>query len=163
MQISNNKVVSVHYKLEVDGAVVDQSTEQPLTYLHGHNAMIPGFERQLDGLKKGDNYNFIVTPEEGYGQREDNAVTDLDINIFMNDGKISEQVFPGAQLQLTDSEGHPVIGFVVEIGDKTVKMDFNHILAGKTLNFSGTVHEIREASGEELKHGHAHGPGGHHH
>jgi FKBP-type peptidyl-prolyl cis-trans isomerase SlyD len=163
MQISHNKVVSVHYKLMVDGEVVDQSSDTPLTYLHGHNAMIKGFERQLEGKKEGDAYDFIVTSEEGYGERDDNAVTDLDLEIFKVDGKISDQVFPGAQLQLRNQEGHPVIGFVKEIGETSVKMDFNHMLAGKTLNFSGTVKEIREATTEELAHGHVHGVGGHQH
>jgi len=163
MEISNDKVVSVHYKLVVDGQVIDQSTEEPLMYMHGHNAMIPGFERQLLGLKEGDKYDFTVTSEEGYGDRDEKAVTDLDINVFMQDGKVSDQVHPGAQLQLRNQDGHPVIGTVLSIGESTVKMDFNHVLAGKTLNFSGTVHEVRQATDEEVAHGHAHGPDGHHH
>ena len=163
MEITNDKVVSVHYKLEVDGQVIDQSKDEPLTYLHGHKAMIQGFERQLEGLKTGDTYNFMVTSEEGYGERDEKAVSDLDINVFMVEGKISDQVHPGAQLQLRNQDGHPIIGTVLSIGTETVKMDFNHVLAGKTLNFSGTVHEVREATSDEVSHGHAHGAGGHSH
>lgn len=163
MQISKDKVVSVHYKLMVDGELIDQSSDSPLTYLHGHNAMIHGFERQLEGKKTGEAYDFIVTSDEGYGEIDANAITDLDIEIFKVDGNVSDQVYPGAQLQLRNQEGHPVIGFVKHIGETTVTMDFNHMLAGKTLNFSGTVHEVRDATNDEIIHGHVHGPGGHSH
>ncbi|MBI1306020.1 MAG: peptidylprolyl isomerase [Bacteroidetes bacterium] len=163
MEISKNKVVSVHYKLDVDGETVDQSGDQPLTYLHGHQMMIPGFERQLEGLQKGQPYNFTVESHEGYGERNDEAIAELDKSIFMVDGKISDQVYQGAQLQMRNEEGHPLVGTVVEIGEDHVTMDFNHMLAGKSLNFSGTVEEVREATADEISHGHVHGPGGHHH
>jgi FKBP-type peptidyl-prolyl cis-trans isomerase SlyD len=163
MQISADKVVSVHYKLVVDGETIDQSTDEPLTYLHGHNSMIPGFERELEKLKTDDTFDFVVTSADGYGERDEAAVNDLDIGIFQSDGKVSDQVHPGAQLQMRNQDGNPIIGTVLSIEEKTVKMDFNHVLAGKTLNFSGNVHEVREASKEELEHGHAHGPDGHHH
>ena len=163
MEISKDKVVQVHYRLEVDGELVDQSQGDPLTYLHGHNNMIPGFERQLEGLKSGEKYAFTVEPTEGYGERNDEAVADLDIEIFKVDGELSDQVTPGAQLQMRNEHGHPLMGTVLEIGDSHVQMDFNHMLAGKTLNFSGTVESVRDASAEEISHGHVHGPGGHHH
>lgn len=163
MIIAKNKVVGVHYQLDVDGQKIDASGEQPLVYLHGHGMMIPGFEKQLAGLKAGDKYNFQVSPAEGYGEFNQNAIVELDKQIFLVDGTMSTEVFEGAQLQLTNQDGQPMVGIVQKIGDDKVTMDFNHQLAGKELNFSGTIDSLREATEEEISHGHVHGPGGHNH
>ena len=163
MIIAKNTVVGVHYQLDVDGQKIDESGEQPLVYLHGHGMMIPGFEKQLAGLKAGDKYNFQVSPAEGYGEFNQNAIVELDKQIFLVDGTMSTEVFEGAQLQLTNQDGQPMVGIVQKIGDDKVTMDFNHQLAGKELNFSGTIDSLREATEEEISHGHVHGPGGHNH
>lgn len=163
MIIAKNTVVGVHYQLDVDGQKIDASGEQPLVYLHGHGMMIPGFEKQLAGLKAGDKYNFQVSPTEGYGEFNQNAIVELDKQIFLVDGTMSTEVFEGAQLQLTNQDGQPMVGIVQKIGDDKVTMDFNHQLAGKELNFSGTIDSLREATEEEISHGHVHGPGGHNH
>ena len=163
MIIAKNTVVGVHYQLDVDGQKIDASGEQPLVYLHGHGMMIPGFEKQLAGLKAGDKYNFQVSAAEGYGGFNQNAVVELDKQIFLVDGTMSTEVFEGAQLQLTNQDGQPMVGIVQKIGDDKVTMDFNHQLAGKELNFSGTIDSLREATEEEISHGHVHGPGGHNH
>lgn len=163
MIIAKNTVVGVHYQLDVDGQKIDASGEQPLVYLHGHGMMIPGFEKQLAGLKAGDKYNFQVSAAEGYGEFNQNAVVELDKQIFLVDGSMSTEVFEGAQLQLTNQDGQPMVGIVQKIGDDKVTMDFNHQLAGKELNFSGTIDTLREATEEEISHGHVHGPGGHNH
>ena len=163
MIIAKNTVVGVHYQLDVDGQKIDASGEQPLVYLHGHGMMIPGFEKQLAGLKAGDKYNFQVSAAEGYGGFNQNAVVELDKQIFLVDGSMSTEVFEGAQLQLTNQDGQPMVGIVQKIGDDKVTMDFNHQLAGKELNFSGTIDSLREATEEEISHGHVHGPGGHNH
>lgn len=163
MIIAKNTVVGVHYQLDVDGQKIDASGEQPLVYLHGHGMMIPGFEKQLAGLKAGDKYNFQVTAAEGYGEFNQNAVVELDKQIFLVDGSMSTEVFEGAQLQTTNQDGQPMVGIVQKIGDDKVTMDFNHQLAGKELNFSGTIDSLREATEEEISHGHVHGPGGHNH
>ena len=163
MIIAKNTVVGVHYQLDVDGQKIDASGEQPLVYLHGHGMMIPGFEKQLVGLKAGDKYNFQVSPAEGYGEFNQNAIVELDKQIFLVDGTMSTEVFEGAQLQLTNQDGQPMVGIVQKIGDDKVTMDFNHQLAGKELNFSGTIDSLREATEEEISHGHVHGPGGHNH
>ncbi len=163
MIIAKNTVVGVHYQLDVDGQKIDASGEQPLVYLHGHGMMIPGFEKQLAGLKAGDKYNFQVSPAEGYGEFNQNAIVELDKQIFLVDGTMSTEVFEGAQLQLTNQDGQPMVGIVQKIGDDKVTMDFNHQLAGKELNFSGTIDSLREATEEEISHGHVHGPGGHNH
>jgi FKBP-type peptidyl-prolyl cis-trans isomerase SlyD len=163
MIIAKNTVVGVHYQLDVDGQKIDASGEQPLVYLHGHGMMIPGFEKQLAGLKAGDKYNFQVSAAEGYGEFNKNAIVELDKQIFLVDGTMSTEVFEGAQLQLTNQDGQPMVGIVQKIGDDKVTMDFNHQLAGKELNFSGTIDSLREATEEEISHGHVHGPGGHNH
>ena len=163
MIIAKNTVVGVHYQLDVDGQKIDASGEQPLLYLHGHGMMIPGFEKQLAGLKAGDKYNFQVSAAEGYGEFNQNAVVELDKQIFLVDGSMSTEVFEGAQLQLTNQDGQPMVGIVQKIGNDKVTMDFNHQLAGKELNFSGTIDSLREATEEEISHGHVHGPGGHNH
>lgn len=163
MIIEKDKAVGVHYQLVVDGEKIDASSDQPLMYLHGHGMMIPGFEKQLEGLKEGDKYDFRVSPAEGYGDYREEAVAPLDKNIFMVDGSMSPEVFVGAQLRLMNQDGHPMIGVVTEIADETVTMDFNHQLAGKELHFTGHIDSIREATAEEISHGHIHGPGGHQH
>ena len=163
MIIAKNAVVGVHYQLDVDGQKIDASGDQPLVYIHGHGMMIPGFEKQLAGLKEGDKYDFKVSPVEGYGELNQNAVVDLDKQIFLVDGSMSTEVFEGAQLQLTNQDGQPMVGVVQKIGEEKVTMDFNHQLAGKELHFTGSIASLREATEEEISHGHVHGPGGHHH
>ncbi|MEK9601237.1 MAG: peptidylprolyl isomerase [Bacteroidetes bacterium] len=163
MIIAKNAVVGVNYQLDVDGQKIDASGEQPLMYLHGHGMMIPGFEKQLAGLKEGDKYDFKVSPAEGYGEFNQNAVVDLDKQIFLVDGSMSTEVFEGAQLQLTNQDGQPMVGVVQKIGEDKVTMDFNHQLSGKELHFTGSIASLREATEEEISHGHVHGPGGHHH
>ena len=163
MEITNNKVVTLDYVLTVEGNKVDESGDNPLVYLHGHQNMIPGFEKQLEGLSKDSEYAFDVAPEEGYGAHNEQAVLDIDKNIFLIDGVMSTEVFEGAQLVLDDQEGNSHRGLVLEINDNAVKMDFNHPLAGKQLHFEGKIVDVRDASDEEVSHGHVHGPGGHEH
>jgi FKBP-type peptidyl-prolyl cis-trans isomerase SlyD len=163
MKISKDAVVGVNYVLEVDGQQLDASGDKPLMYLHGHGMMIPGFEGQLEGLSEGESFDFQVEPKEGYGELNAEAVVDLDKQIFLVDGSMSTEVFEGAQLQLTNQDGQPMVGIVQAIGEDTVTMDFNHQLAGKELHFTGSIASLREATSEEVSHGHVHGPGGHNH
>ena len=163
MKIAKNAVVGVNYALDVEGQQLDASGDTPLTYLHGHGMMIPGFERQLEGLAEGDTYDFMVPAAEGYGEVNPEAVAELDKAIFLVDGTMSTEVFEGAQLQLTNQDGQPMVGVVQSISDDKVTMDFNHQLAGKDLHFTGSIASLREATEEEIAHGHVHGPGGHNH
>lgn len=163
MQISKDTVVALHYSLEVEGNKIDASAEQPLVYLHGHGMMIPGFEKNLVNLSAGDKYDFIVPASEGYGNYNEQMVADLDKSIFLIDGTMSPQVFEGAQLQLTNQDGHPMVGVVTKISEEHVQMDFNHQLAGKDLHFTGNIESVRAATADEISHGHVHGEGGHHH
>ena len=165
MKISKNTVASVTYSLEVEGELIEKTDKNdPLVFLVGVGSMIPGFERQLLGKEAGDTYKITIDPEEGYGEADPEAIVDLSKDIFMVDGKLQEEMLvEGKVVPMQDQNGNPLQGVVVEVGDDSVKMDFNHRLAGKTLEFAGEVIEVREATQDEISHGHVHGPGGHHH
>lgn len=159
MTIENNHAVTVQYKLhtvEANGEKVfveETTSENPLTYLHGVGMMIPKFEEELSGLVAGDKKSFTISPEEGYGAIDPNAVAQLPLDMF------SESGLPpvGAMLPLTDDQGNQFRAVVVEVNDNAVVADLNHPMAGKTLNFDVEVVAARPATEEELSHGHAHG------
>jgi FKBP-type peptidyl-prolyl cis-trans isomerase SlyD len=170
MTISEDKVVSVNYKLYVnkDGApeeLAEETTpEHPFVFLCGYGGVIPGFETQLMGKKQGDKFDFHITSADGYGLHDKDYVVKIHRKNFEIDGKFDdERVKVGRDLEMSDAEGNPLVGRVTEISDESVEMDFNHPLAGFELHFTGEVTGVREATKEELTHGHAHGPGGHHH
>lgn len=165
MKVVKHTVPSVTYKLQVEGEVIETAgTDNPLVYLHGANAMIPGFEAKLDGLEIGDSFDFKVTPEQGYGDLNPQAVVELPKTNFEVDGVFQSEVIKvGGMVPMQDQGGNPLRGIVLEITDVNVKMDFNHPLAGKELQFSGDVIDVRGALKEEIEHGHVHGPDGHEH
>ena len=161
MKITKNKVVALQYVLKLDdGIVVDASDEnQPLMYLHGHQNIIPGLENELENLEAGAQKEVKVAPEEGYGVRIEDLVQNAPKARFPEGSTFTL----GDEISAQDPEGLVRHGRIIEINAEDVVVDFNHMLAGKTLNFSVTVKEIREATSEEIAHGHVHGPGGHHH
>jgi len=164
MIIGKDKVVSLSYELTVEGNLVDKSKEgDSLTFLFGSGQMIPGFEKNLEGMNQDDNYSFVVAPEEGYGLVNESAIVEVDKQIFVTDGELLKDLKQGAVIPMQDQEGNKMEGIVENIGIDKVKMNFNHPLAGKELNFSGQISEVRDASTEEIDHGHVHGPGGHQH
>ena len=154
--IEKDAVASVHYTgtLPESGEVFDTSEgRDPLTFLVGHKQMIPGFEEELMGAKKGERRTFTLAPERAYGEKIPEAIQQIPIAMF---GDIAPE--PGMTLM---SDVGPFN--VVSVEGETVTVDFNHKLAGETLQFSVEVVDVRAATEEELAHGHAHGPGGHHH
>tara|TARA_B100000767_G_C19718135_1_gene515931 strand:+ start:852 stop:1334 length:483 start_codon:yes stop_codon:yes gene_type:complete len=154
--VEDNKVVSVHYTgtLPDSGEIFDSSEgREPLTFLVGHKQMIPGFERELMGSKVGDKVEFTLTSDDAYGEYNPAAIQQVPKEMF---GDISPEV--GMTLE---SDMGPFRVTVVE--DESVTVDFNHALAGKSLTFNVEVVEMRDASEEEVTHGHAHGPGGNNH
>lgn len=163
MKISEKKAVTVSYTLRnPEGQVLDQATtDQPLAYLHGVGMMLPAFEAALEGKTTGDMVKPVLTPEEGYGTRDERAVMMLPADIFKEAPK--DHMVVGNILQMQDQEGNPVPGKIVEITPENVKMDFNHPLADVPLHFEVMVLDVRNATEDELAHGHVHGPGGHHH
>jgi len=155
----------VTYTLVVDGEVVDMAEkEKPLSFIQGIGMMVPGFETNLEGLTAGTSYEFKLNPDAAYGEYDKEAVVDLPISTFKVDGKINNDMLNvGQVVPMQDQNGNPLHGTVLEVSDEKVKMDFNHMLAGKELNFSGEILEVRAATQAELDHGHVHGPEGHEH
>jgi len=153
MPIKADQVVSIHYTLtEVGGDLIDSSAEgDPLVFLFGHGQIIAGLEEGLLGKNVGDKFKIEIPPEEAYGVTEKEAVITVPISVF-EDRSLLEV---GAQLEL-DTEGGPAVVTVVEVGEENVILDGNHPLAGMTLSFDVEVAATRDATEEELEHGHAH-------
>lgn len=161
MKIEKNKVVAIDYTLtDSQGKLLDSSSGHgPLHYLHGFGNLIPGLEKELEGKVVGNNLKAIIPPEEAYGVRNDELRQKFPKEAFDAPNDLEE----GMQFEVETEEGYPMIVTIVEMDKETVTVDGNHPLAGVTLHFDVTVKEIREASAEELAHGHVHGPHGHHH
>lgn len=168
MQIEKNKVVSITYKLSEAGnraeVIQEVDADQPLVFLFGVGQLLPKFEENLVGKQKGDSYEFDLFHMDAYGPLDAEAVVDIPIDVFIVDGKLAEDMLViGGMVRLRDQEGRLLQGTVLQRGLETVKVDFNHPMAGKDLHFSGTVTDVREATADEIAHGHVHGEGGHHH
>lgn len=160
MQIANHKVVSIHYTLTNDeGDVLDSSKgQEPLAYLHGFGNIISGLENALDGRALGDKFTVAIAPAEGYGERDNEMVQSVPKSAFQG----VDEILPGMQFQAQSPDGMQLVTVIDVDGDEVI-LDGNHPMAGMTLNFDVEVTEIRDATAEELEHGHVHGPGGHHH
>lgn len=165
MKITRYTVPAVTYVLKVDNEIVDSADESnPLVYLAGVGMMIPGFERELEGKEAGYEFQFSLSVEDSYGNYMEEAVVSIPREVFVVDGVFDDELVKvGNRLNMQDQEGRPMQGLVTAIDTESVEMDFNHQLAGKELHFSGMVLEVREATQEEIAHGHVHGSGGHHH
>jgi FKBP-type peptidyl-prolyl cis-trans isomerase SlyD len=158
MSLTKNQVASVAYTLKVDDQIIDQADkENPMDFIHGIGNMIPGFEKALEGKNIGDSFSITVEPSEAYGERNDNLTQDVARKMFA--GVPDDQLVAGAQFQAQTDAGVEVITITSVDGD-SIKIDANHPLAGKTLNFDVEMLDIREATAEELKHGHVHAGGG---
>lgn len=151
MNITQDKVVELEYKLTVGGEVVDQSEPgEPLVYLQGHNNIIPGLERALEGKQTGDDLQVIVQPEDGYGVRDEDAIEDLERSDFEDDIEVGATYYAQAE------DGSVLPFTVLAIDGDSVQVDFNPPLAGEVLTFDVKVVNVRDATAEELEHGHAH-------
>ncbi len=160
MQIEPNTVVTLHYTLkDNDGKIIDQSDDDSFLYLHGAMNIIPGLENALTGKSAGDELSIKVSPEEGYGVKEENRIQEVPKDMFDN----SEEIKVGVQFHAQSPDGSAVVVTVTEVKDDVVVVDGNHALAGMELNFDVKVVNVREASAEEIEHGHVHGPQGHQH
>lgn len=160
MQIEKNKVVSIDYTLtDGEGTVIDSSNgKDPLKYIHGIGALIPGLEKELEGKETGTKLDVTINPEDGYGHRNEELLQAIPKAQFPPEP--APQV--GMQFQANGPQG-PILVTIVKVEAEQVIVDGNHPLAGVILNFNVEVKEIREATAEELDHGHVHGPGGHQH
>jgi FKBP-type peptidyl-prolyl cis-trans isomerase SlyD len=160
MPIAQNSVVTIHYTLKDDaGDVIDSSREgDPIAYLHGHGNIVPGLERELEGKNAGDKLNVNVTPEHGYGEYDQTLVQQVPRRALQGIANVRV----GMRLQAQTPQGPRAVVVTRLVGDM-VTIDGNHPLAGKSLNFDVEVTDVRDATEEELAHGHVHGAGGHHH
>ena len=161
MQVSEQKVVTMNYEVADDqGQLIDRSEEGgPLAYIHGNGQLIPGLESALEGRGKGDKVAVDVPPEQGYGERDEEGVQTVARTQFDD----SVEIEVGMQFEAQDDdEGHQIVT-VAAVDGENITLDTNHPLAGKNLRFDVEILDVRDASAEELSHGHVHGPGGHDH
>jgi len=160
MRVAKHKVVSIDYTLtDGQGTVIDSSSgQQPLVYIHGLGNIIPGLEVALEGKSTGEHVNAVIAPEQAYGERNESLVQHLARDVFDTD----EDIVEGMRFHAMSEAGPRVVTVVGVEGDQ-VTIDGNHPLAGMTLHFDVTIADVRDASEEEISHGHAHGPGGHDH
>ena len=160
MKIAENKVVTINYTLrDDDKTILDSAQDSDFAYLHGAQNIIPGLESALEGKAVNDELSVSIAPADGYGERNDDMTQIVPKEMFGVDGDI--QV--GQQFHAASPEGHEIMVTVMAIDDENITVDGNHPLAGATLHFEVKVMDIRDASEEELEHGHVHGPDGHDH
>jgi FKBP-type peptidyl-prolyl cis-trans isomerase SlyD len=157
--VQDGVVVSMEYTLRVDGEVIDSSDgQEALQFLAGYGNIIPGLEREMAGMKVGDSKDVIVAPTDGYGEYDAEAFIDVPRGEFPKDMPVEE----GLELSVRDDEGQSRYARVDSVDADTVRLNFNHPLAGDELHFNVKVVGLREPTEEELEHGHVH-QGGHHH
>lgn len=156
MQITKNKVAAIHYTLrDNEGAVIDSSEgREPLHYLHGAGNLIAGMEEGLEGKTKGEKFNLKISPDKGYGEKDESLVQKVPRSAFGD-----QEVKQG--MRFSTNNGGVVT--VTSVGLEAITVDGNHPLAGVELDFDVEVVEVRNATSEEINHGHVHGPEGHHH
>ncbi len=160
MQIAERKVASFHYTLTNDAGDVLDSSEgrEPLAYLHGAGNIVPGLETEMAGRSVGDKFKVDVDPESGYGTYIEELVQTVPRESFQG----VDDLAVGMQFQAQTGQGSIAV-VVTAIEGEEVTVDGNHPLAGETLHFDVEITEVRDATEEEIKHGHVHGAGGHHH
>jgi len=151
--VADDVVVSMDYKLTVDSEVVDSSeNDDPIEFLQGHGQIIPGLEQAIYGMKIGDEKTITILPADGYGEVEKDAFIQISRSEFPAD--IPAQV--GISIQMQDEHGEILDARIFEVATESITLDFNHPLAGKTLNFEVSVVDLRDPTAEELEHGHVH-------
>ena len=160
MKIEKNKVVSMHYTLKDDkGTVMDTSNgKSPLPFIQGNGQLIPGLESQIEGKEKGEKMNVTVAPADAYGEFRDDMIFKVSKEGFRGE----EELQIGMQVEVELEQGKS-IAVVSKIEGNDVTLDLNHPLAGQTLHFDVEIMDVRDATEEELSHGHVHGEGGHQH
>jgi FKBP-type peptidyl-prolyl cis-trans isomerase SlyD len=161
MQIENNKVVSFLYHLrDAEGTALEESEPGlPLAYLHGHNNLLPALEEALTGRSAGDRFSVTLPPEKAYGPLVPGKTQRIPIKHIVNPPK---RLLPDMIIHVQTEQG-PIPAKVIKVGKFMVDVDLNHPFAGKTLEFQVEVVSVRDATEDEIAHGHAHGDGGHHH
>jgi len=153
--VKEDTIVSLDYTLKVDGEVVDTSEgNEPIQFIQGRGQIIPGLESELNGMAVGDSKEVVVPPSRGYGDVDEKAFANIPRKEFPSNIPLEKDI----KLQLRDDEGNILDAYIVNVKEKSVRLNFNHPLAGKDLHFDVTVVDLREATEEELDHGHVHDP-----
>lgn len=156
MKIETNKYVTLAYDLHVgeddERELMESATKEvPLEFIFGTNSMLQSFEDQIEGKVEGDTFSFTLTPDEAYGDFDEEKILDLPKNVFQVDGEVDEELlFEGNTIPMMDTEGNQLMGSVIEVKDDVVSMDFNHPLAGEMMHFTGSVLGVRDASAQEI-------------
>lgn len=161
MAIGVNKVVTLNYTLSDDQGNLIQTTKEygPFVYLSGGNQILPKLEEAIDSMIIGGKKIIELNSTDAYGDFDENAIQFVKKNVFPEGANVE----PGLEYMAHNPEGHAVPFVIKEVKDDDVTIDFNHPLAGKNLNFDVELVDVRDATAEELQHGHAHGSDGHHH
>lgn len=153
-KVENDLVVSMEYTLTVDGEVLDSSKEEgPIEFIQGKGNIIDGLEKELTGMKVGDSKTVKVSPKNGYGEYDPEAIEEVPLSDFPKEIPLEA----GVELSVEDEDGEAMSAVIVEVGKDSVTLDFNHPLAGKELVFDVKIASLRAATAEELEHGHVHG------
>jgi FKBP-type peptidyl-prolyl cis-trans isomerase SlyD len=159
MKVTEGKVVTIDYEIrETDGTLIESSDDGPLSYIHGMGNLAPGLEKLLDDESNGEKVQAVLTPEQAFGEWDEGLIRQVRLDDFDD----PEEVSPGLVFHAQENEEIRMYT-VKSVEEQTVVIDGNHPFAGKTLDFSVTIREIRDSTPEEKEHGHVHGPGGHHH
>ena len=163
MKIANNSVVTLNYRLNAGlpdapmQHIESTDPKNPFRFLSGAGGLIQGFENNLMGLEPGDSFDFKLSPADAYGETDKDAIVALPVDIFKHEGALDMEILKvGNMVPMRDHEGHTLNGRIAAFNDQTVTMDFNHPLAGHALHFAGEIVEVREATPEEISHGHVH-------
>jgi len=154
MTVKKDKVVEMHYTLKNDvGDVIDSSKgQEPMPFIQGRGNIVPGLESALEGMKIGESCDISVKPEDGYGVHHPEAIQEIPMSALQG----IDNLEVGMQLQSQDEQGNPFVVHVKSINEDSVTIDANHPLAGETLHFSVSIENVREATKDELDHGHVH-------
>ena len=155
MKIEKNKMVSLTYELrenDKDGNVIETiDSSRPLKFLYGAGKLIPSFENNISALDPGDPFSFSIEAANAYGEKREEMIINVPLSVFLVDGKLDENICKtGNQVPMMDSEGNHLNGTILEIGEETVRMDFNHPMAGTNLYFSGKILNVSEPTAEDL-------------
>jgi FKBP-type peptidyl-prolyl cis-trans isomerase SlyD len=155
MKVEKNKFVSLIYELREsnpEGRIIEALDEnRPLSFIFGSGRLLPDFEENIGSLKNGDRFSFTLNPEMAYGEKREDMIMNVPLEIFMSDGKINEDICRvGIEVPMMDTDGNPLNGIINEITDTYVRMDFNHPMAGIELFFSGRIVAVRDPTETEL-------------
>jgi FKBP-type peptidyl-prolyl cis-trans isomerase SlyD len=160
MTIKANSVVQFHYTLKDESGTLIETSDgrDPMAYLHGHSNIIPGLEAAMEGKNPGDSFSVTVTPDQAYGERKADALQRIPVKHLQGAKKWKAGMFAHVQTE----QGQRQV-MIVKVGKFMADVDTNHPLAGRTLVFDIIIDAVRDATEDEVAHGHAHGVGGHHH